>query len=269
MLETVKHLFDIPNVIFVLSTDTEQLEHSIKAVYGQDFNSREYLSRFFNQRMVLPEPDLLEFIKAEKAFENLDFSNLKSFPQINAAEQLQDAFCIFCELNSQNLSFRKIKHLISIIEGLLIDADVLKYQFPIYLFLAAIFGDTLYSSKEIDSDKATEYTYLPPSSPSEFAQERLTLVTQGQSFTKFISDTNKHFHSYTTNFRIDNPVSMWPIFKEHSRHPLVCKIFIDEHICNNEFESIEQNLNNGVKSISTTNEMIDLIRRTSTSFEES
>ena len=34
MLETIKHFFSLDNYIFVVATDTNQLSHSIKAVYG-------------------------------------------------------------------------------------------------------------------------------------------------------------------------------------------------------------------------------------------
>lgn len=248
MLETVKHLFDIPNVIFVLSTDTEQLEHSIKAVYGQEFNSREYLSRFFNQRMVLPEPDLLDFIKAEKAFGSLDLSDLKSFPQINTADQLQDAFCIFCELNKHNLSLRKIKHLIAITEGLLIDPEVLKYQFPIYLFLAAIFGDALYYGtkvKEGDSPiigtDACKYSYKSSSfSNNRHAMDSLLPAANDQKISNFIDNTISNFNNFQQNSVIAEQITGWPIFKGSNpkRHPLISKIFISLDDCGTQFKSI-------------------------------
>lgn len=55
MLERIKHLFDIPNVVFLIATDTTSLSHSVKAVYGNEFKSREYLGRFFNRTYKLPE----------------------------------------------------------------------------------------------------------------------------------------------------------------------------------------------------------------------
>jgi hypothetical protein len=279
MLETVKHLFDIPNVIFVLSTDTEQLEHSIKAVYGQDFNSREYLSRFFNQRMVLPEPDLLDFIKAEQAFESLDFSNLKSFPQINQADQLQDAFCIFCELNKHNLNLRKIKHLVAITEGLLIDPEVLRYQFPIYLFLAAIFGDTLYYGtkiKEGDSPitgtDACTYSYKSGAfSNNKHALDSLLPAAENQKIAVFIEKTISDFSRFELNQKNIGNINQWPIFNQSKNkiNPLINKVFIDVESCHQECLSIEDRRNAEIKSVSTHKEMINLIRRTSTSFEES
>lgn len=62
MLETIKHIFDMKNVVFVVATDKDQLQHSIKAIYGADFNSRLYLDRFFTRTVTLSNPSRSEFI---------------------------------------------------------------------------------------------------------------------------------------------------------------------------------------------------------------
>ncbi|WP_427928866.1 KAP family P-loop NTPase fold protein [Agrobacterium cavarae] len=54
MLERIKHIFDIPNVVFIIATDTVSLSHSVKAVYGTEFRSKEYLGRFFHRTYKLP-----------------------------------------------------------------------------------------------------------------------------------------------------------------------------------------------------------------------
>ncbi|NQZ58780.1 MAG: hypothetical protein HRT88_15110, partial [Lentisphaeraceae bacterium] len=64
VLERVKHLFSIPNIKFIIATDTEQLCHSISAVYGNSFDSRAYLRRFFDQSYTLPKPNYEAFSKA-------------------------------------------------------------------------------------------------------------------------------------------------------------------------------------------------------------
>lgn len=61
LLERIKHIFDIPEVVFVVATDTQQLSHSVKAVYGEGFNGEIYLRRFFDQIYTLPEPNCVEF----------------------------------------------------------------------------------------------------------------------------------------------------------------------------------------------------------------
>lgn len=77
MLEVVKHIFDIPGVFFIISTDTEQLQHAIKVVYGSGFNAQIYLSRFFDARFTLQPAPLESVIQAhcntmvfEPAFQN-------------------------------------------------------------------------------------------------------------------------------------------------------------------------------------------------------
>ncbi|MCW8198974.1 hypothetical protein D8B23_11175 [Verminephrobacter aporrectodeae subsp. tuberculatae] len=54
LLERVKHLFNVKNIIFVLSIDKQQLEVSTAAVYGASINSREYLRRFIDLEYGIP-----------------------------------------------------------------------------------------------------------------------------------------------------------------------------------------------------------------------
>lgn len=68
LLENIKHIFDIPGIIFVIATDSKQLSHSINAVYGQNFASERYLKRFFDQEYNLTKPDNYAF--AQHLFEH-------------------------------------------------------------------------------------------------------------------------------------------------------------------------------------------------------
>ncbi|MBZ2207121.1 KAP family P-loop NTPase fold protein [Massilia soli] len=54
LLERVKHLFDVPHIVFVLSIDKRQLEASTAAVYGSGINAPEYLRRFIDLELGLP-----------------------------------------------------------------------------------------------------------------------------------------------------------------------------------------------------------------------
>ena len=62
LLEVVKHIFSMQRVIFVIATDTEQLQHSIRAVYGSGFDSQKYLMRFFDRSFTLPAPKTTDFV---------------------------------------------------------------------------------------------------------------------------------------------------------------------------------------------------------------
>lgn len=62
LLEVIKHIFSMEKVVFVIATDTSQLQHSIRAVYGAGFNSEKYLERFFDKSFTLTEPELARFL---------------------------------------------------------------------------------------------------------------------------------------------------------------------------------------------------------------
>jgi hypothetical protein len=62
VLERIKHLFDIPNIIFVLPISKKQFECSIQGYYGSDkIDAKNYLRRFIDLEFELPEPDYESF----------------------------------------------------------------------------------------------------------------------------------------------------------------------------------------------------------------
>lgn len=61
-LETIKHYFNIPGIVFIFALDMEQLKHSIATIYGQNMDSYGYLRRFFNHGIKLPKPSLKKYL---------------------------------------------------------------------------------------------------------------------------------------------------------------------------------------------------------------
>lgn len=72
LLEAAKHLFSVAGIVFVLAINRDQLTHSIKALYGSDFDAQEYLRRFFDVDLQLPEPEREAFIEATLAATQID-----------------------------------------------------------------------------------------------------------------------------------------------------------------------------------------------------
>ena len=64
LLEYMKHFFDVPGVVFVLGINIKELVHSIKCVYGTDFDGDKYLSRFIDIRFNLAHKKSLEYIES-------------------------------------------------------------------------------------------------------------------------------------------------------------------------------------------------------------
>ena len=78
MLEQIKHIFDIPGLVFVIATDSDQLSHSINAVYGAGFDSKRYLRRFFERRFTFEEPSIDAFSEYLFKSRGVDTSQLST-----------------------------------------------------------------------------------------------------------------------------------------------------------------------------------------------
>ncbi len=80
LLERLKHLFEVPNIIFVLGLNTEQLQYAVQGFYGSAYiNGNEYLKRFFDVELSLPTPKLDVYCKSLFASQGIDeyFKNMK------------------------------------------------------------------------------------------------------------------------------------------------------------------------------------------------
>ena len=54
-LETIKHIFDIHGMVFILAVDHSQLQATAKSLFGTEMNFDEYLRKFVQRRVSLPE----------------------------------------------------------------------------------------------------------------------------------------------------------------------------------------------------------------------
>lgn len=86
LLERMKHLFDVPNIVFVLSVDKQQLEASTAAVYGQGINAPEYLRRFIDLEYGIPITKTVRFTESLLA----RFALTEIFARRNHSEQRYD-----------------------------------------------------------------------------------------------------------------------------------------------------------------------------------
>lgn len=54
-LETIKHIFDIKGVVFLLAADRQHLENSAKTAFGPDLDFEEYYRKFIHREVTLPD----------------------------------------------------------------------------------------------------------------------------------------------------------------------------------------------------------------------
>ncbi len=123
VLETIKHIFDIPNVIFILGIDRTQLKHTISALYGSDMDGEGYLKRFVDLELHLPKPNRKKFCKV--LMNKFDIKNQNAYD----ARSITNGWDCYCDYFSvladgYDLSLREISQCftdISIIQKMVPD----------------------------------------------------------------------------------------------------------------------------------------------------
>lgn len=91
LLERIKHYFSNDRITFVFSINTNELQHTIKRYYGDEFDACRYLDRFFDLRVTLPPVNLEAF------YRSIDF---------NSSRYLYDIMC-HAVISRYNLSIRE------------------------------------------------------------------------------------------------------------------------------------------------------------------
>ena len=67
LIERIKHFFDIPNIVFILSTNKSQLEESINSFYGfRSANS--YLEKFIDLNIKFPKRESGTYIEVIRTY---------------------------------------------------------------------------------------------------------------------------------------------------------------------------------------------------------
>ena len=105
LLERIKHYFNNPNVTFIFAVDLSQLQYTINQYYGSQFNGYQYLDRFFDLVIPLPEPNI------DKYFDNTK-NILETAQHIRQADPKHTYYYLFCKELIEHFSFsiRQINH---------------------------------------------------------------------------------------------------------------------------------------------------------------
>lgn len=69
LIERIKHFFDIPNIVFVISTNKAQLEESINSFYGFT-STNSYLEKFIDLNIKFPKRESNSYIEVVREYVN-------------------------------------------------------------------------------------------------------------------------------------------------------------------------------------------------------
>ena len=87
-LETIKHVFSVKDVCFVLAVDKGQLEKSVKQLYG-DIVFQEYYRRFVTREFNLPEPAAEQVYKTAMRYLDEYFKKAETY-KLNMSFKVSD-----------------------------------------------------------------------------------------------------------------------------------------------------------------------------------
>ncbi|PNI06164.1 hypothetical protein C1N32_03970 [Vibrio diazotrophicus] len=183
VIECIKHFFNTKNFVFILATDTQQLQHSIKAVYGQGFDSSSYLSRFFNNSVTLEAPNIYEFIQiklpelsSSNPTENIALLFIQELFQWHNIDSLRDIDKIFdcVEIaRSKNKCFKIFP---------LILLAILKIKFPNYYANYSSIGGVFYNTSTTGSRRQNKDLDLVPGK----IYSKFQITNQSNIFTDYL-----------------------------------------------------------------------------------
>ncbi|BCK17520.1 hypothetical protein VCSRO5_1427 [Vibrio cholerae] len=170
MLETIKHFFELENYVFVIATDTDQLSHSIQAIYGANFDGREYLSRFFYRTAKLPEPNRNEFCR--KLVDSLTDDCFDKLILINNKDARESILIALIELSQvYNLSLRRIEQIFNKFDSILVflKDNVSNVYFDVNLIISLLmeYDSTYFNCIYKERKKANSFEFQIPLSISQ------------------------------------------------------------------------------------------------------
>jgi hypothetical protein len=118
LLERVKHIFDIPNMVFVFGINRDELCKSLNSIYGE-IDTTVYLRRFFDMEFRLPEADSANFCRSLmdrfhfEEFFRTSSTNANTTSHSNEYYSLARCFSVLC--GSLGLSLRDIDFCVRLI----------------------------------------------------------------------------------------------------------------------------------------------------------
>jgi hypothetical protein len=240
-LETIKHFFDIDNIVFVLAMDRKQIESTIGVLYGVKIeeNSSEYLRKFIDQDFYLPKPNSKEYLKflcerylkeivrpfcdddrlvildgsaREENLSYLDQSSRNNF----VVERVLRVMTKYLELMSSYYGFslraqeQLIKKIQIFISSLDLNNDVFAPEIIVIFNSAHLFDKSMFERFKDENNREINYFLLPSSSETMNGK----IEKKGGDLKVINKFHNKYYNNKLESGEKD-PINLW---SDHIRH---------------------------------------------------
>ena len=150
MLERIKHLFDVDGLVFVIATDADQLSHSINAVYGSNFDSKQYLQRFFHRSYKLDSATFAYIARNIIEKNGIDISKWSIPPSSSIKDPAIFAEFLAETANLASLTTRQFEQSIDILQDI---TSIWTEDYPIELVMMYPFVCEYAKTRSIEENK--------------------------------------------------------------------------------------------------------------------
>ncbi len=112
-LETIKHIFDIKGIVFIIAADRIHLENSAKKAFGCRLNFDEYYRKFVHREAELPQIQKNGFQNLSKAYISYYLEKGKRSSYLDTNSYIRDSYATL--FNGFNLTPRQVQEVFRII----------------------------------------------------------------------------------------------------------------------------------------------------------
>lgn len=232
LLEKIKHVFDVPNVKFLLVANKQQLKASISHRYGLQIDSDRYLDKFVKLTMMMPD----RVIGGHGIERNkVSIRHLRSLLE----EKGEAGLCCagFLEMveylfSNKNISLREAEtyarylHVVHEMSNKKIDSNsskIFQYMFPLAVFIGCFLPELaakLINENQVNKEEVTSlyYSNLYLSEYPEILNKIMEALTSKQNtqITKPMSSVDKQIYrmteEYTPRYFSENEVNIMQHF---------------------------------------------------------
>ena len=216
LLERIKHFFELESCRFIIASDSVQLAHSIRAIYGQGFHSERYLNRFFDAEFRLDNENIFALVKSimpsiPSTEIGISLSGRAAFSRERDGKR-PDRFTIICDLPGYtenelivvafakcfNVGLRELKSYIKQIKSA---ADTIGDKVNIFWLAFLVF----YKNAKVDSYSDLQRSDGLESLPAELSRSldtvKLLIIPSLESLSTIVNYYHKIAFSDSESFR--------------------------------------------------------------------
>ena len=169
LLEEIKHLFDVPGIVFMLGMHGDQLSHSVSGAYGPDFDGRSYLRRFINRRYTLKDINRVDLIKSLIFHHDLNDNDV-SFPEYCTKDSFSSQkldFCIIIDIYAEQFAINP-RELAELFDHLSTSINIIRpSKIVIPYFLPLLINFIRHHRERVPFFANSNYRYLMHMNPND------------------------------------------------------------------------------------------------------